>query len=392
MKLDAVILCGGYGTRIKKYTQNKIPKSLIKINNRPFLDYLIKKICKYPFNKIIIITGFKGKEISKLYNNKKINLIDIECVVEEKPMGTGYALNSIKDKIKNDFVLFNGDTFLDYNLQNFFNRKLKRNYIAKIILTRNKKKSLTKNLLNMNLSKKNLIYFSKKSSLINSGTILFSKKIRKYINKKYFSLENDILKKLITNNKIVGEICNSFFVDIGTEKNLKYARKELPKLYYKPALFLDRDGVINKDLGHVCTKNKLFFNKDVIKKIIKLQKNKYFVFIVTNQAGVAKGFFSLHKFYKFQKFIHNYLCEQGLFVNDVQFCPHHPEEKIKNSNCKCRKPKNGMIKNLQKKWDIDIKNSLFIGDKKTDKDCAERSNIKFLFCKNNELILNKNIN
>ena len=361
MKLDAVILCGGYGTRIKKFTKNKIPKSLIKINKKPFLDYLIKKICKYPFNKIIIIAGFKGKEISKLYNNKKINFTDIECIVENKPLGTGYALNSIKDKIKNDFVLFNGDTYFDYNLQNFFKKKLNKKHIAKIILTKNKKKSLTQNLLNMNLSTKNLIYFSKKSSLIGAGTIFFSKKIKRYISKKSISLESDILKKLIIKKKIVGEIDNSFFVDIGTENNLKYAREELPKLYYRPGLFLDRDGVINKDLGHVHSKNKLFFNKNIIEKIKDFQKKKYFVFIVTNQAGIAKGYFTLDQFLNFQKYIHTYLSNHQLFIDDIEFCPHHPKGKIRKYkiNCNCRKPGIGMIKNLQQKWNIDIKNSFF---------------------------------
>jgi D,D-heptose 1,7-bisphosphate phosphatase len=389
MKLDAVILCGGYGTRIKKYTKNKIPKSLIKINGKPFLDYLIKKITMYPFNRIIMVTGFKGKKISKLYDKQKINLIDIECINETKPMGTGCALNTITDKINNNFVLFNGDTYFDYNLEEFFKKKIKKKYIAKIILTANKKKSLTQNLLNMSLDDKNLIYFSQKSSLINSGIIYFDKKIKKYINKNTTSLENSILKKLILKKKIIGEVNNSFFIDIGTENNLKYARQELPKLYYRPAIFLDRDGVINKDLGYVCKKNKLFFNTSVINKIKSLQNKKYFIFIVTNQSGIARGYYTLNEFLKFQKFIHNYLCDQGLFINDIEFCPHYTEGKINTLNCKCRKPKNGMIKNLQKKWNIDMKNSLLIGDKKTDKDCAKKSNIKFFFCKNNKLILSK---
>ena len=388
MSLDAVILCGGYGTRISKFTKNKIPKSLLKIDNKPFLDYLIKKICKYPFNKIFIIAGFKGKQISRLYNKKRINLIPIKCIIEKKPLGTGYALNKIKNKIKNDFILFNGDTYFDYNLQNFFKKSLKKNHIAKIILTKSKKKSLTQNLLNMNLSNKNLIYFSKKSILISAGTIFFSKKIKKYISKKTFSLENDILKELIIKKKIVGEVDNSFFVDIGTEKNLKYARKILPKLYYKPALFLDRDGVINRDFGYVHSRNKLIFNKSIIKKIKDfLKKKECFVFIVTNQAGIAKGYFSLNKFLNFQKYIHAYLSEKGLFINDIEFCPHHQDSKITKykKNCNCRKPRNGMIKNLLDRWNININESLFLGDRDIDKKCSEKSKIKFLMCKNNSV-------
>ena len=380
-KIDAIILCGGYGTRIQKYTKNKIPKSLIRIKKKFFLDYLLKKISIYPFNKIIIVAGFKGKKIFKEYNKKKINLIDIECVVEKKPNGTGAALNSIKKKIVNDFVLFNGDTFANCPIEKFFKKSLNKNFIGKIILTKNKSKSLTKNLLNLYINKDKEIYFSKKSPLINSGTIFLKKNIKKFLTKNISSFENDILKKLIIKKKIAGEIDNGFFVDIGTEKNLNYAKKMLPKIFYRPALFLDRDGVINKDFGYVHTKKKLSYNKKIFQIINNFQKKDYFIFIVTNQAGIAKGFYSLKQFIEFQKYIKKDLFKKNIYINDIEFCPHHPEAPIKKYkiNCNCRKPKNGMIKNLKKKWHIDLNKSLFIGDNKTDYMCAKSLHIKFQY-------------
>ena len=374
-KIDAIILCGGYGTRIQKYTKNKIPKSLIRIKKKFFLDYLLKKISIYPFNKIIIVAGFKGKKIFKEYNKKKINLIDIECVVEKIPKGTGAALNFIKKKIVNDFVLFNGDTFANYPIEKFFKKTLNKNFIGKIILTKNNSKSLTKNLLNLYINKDKEIYFSKKSPLINSGAIFLKKNIKKFLTKNISSFENDILKKLIIKKKIAGEIDNGFFIDIGTEKNLNYAIKMLPRIFYRPALFLDRDGVINKDFGYVHTKKKLSYNK----KIFQIINN--FIFIITNQAGIAKGFYSLKEFIEFQKYIKKDLFKKNIYINDIEFCPHHPEAVIKKYkiNCNCRKPKNGMIKNLKKKWHIDFNKSLFIGDNKTDYMCAKSLHIKFQY-------------
>ena len=217
-KIDAIILAGGYGSRISKVTKNKIPKSLLEINKKPFLDYLLKKISKYPFNKIIIVAGSKGKQIFKIYNKQKINLIDIDCFVEKKPRGTGVALNFIKKKIKNDFVLFNGDTFSDCKIESFFKNKINKKFIGKIMLTNNSEKSLTKNLINLNINIKNTVHFSKKNSLISTGVVFFKKKIKKYLTKKIISFENDLLKKLIINKKITGEIDKSFFIDIGTKK------------------------------------------------------------------------------------------------------------------------------------------------------------------------------
>jgi D-glycero-D-manno-heptose 1,7-bisphosphate phosphatase len=380
-KIDAIILCGGYGTRIKNFTKNIIPKSLLKIKKRTFLDYLLKKITKYPFNKIILIAGYQGKKIYKIYNNKRINLIEIECLVEKKPSGTGGALNFAKNKIQNDFVLFNGDTFIDFNLGYFLKKKFNKKYIGEMILTSNSSKSLTNNLLNLRIKKNKVINFSDKTNLINSGIIFFKKKIKKEFKKNVISFENTILKKLINKNKIVGKIDSNFFVDIGTDKNFLYAKQKIPALFNKPALFLDRDGVINKDFGHVHSIDKLVYNKKIFSIIKKYQKKKYLTFVVTNQAGIAKGFYSLNSFFKFQNFIKKDLFNRDIYINDQEFCPHHPNGVVKKYSiiCKCRKPGNQMIKNLRERWDIDLKKSLFIGDHKVDELCAKKSKIKFKY-------------
>jgi D,D-heptose 1,7-bisphosphate phosphatase len=390
-KIDAIILAGGYGSRISKVTKNKIPKSLLEINKKTFFDYLLKKISKYPFNKIIIVAGMRGGQIFKIYNKKKINLIDIECFVEKKPKGTGVALNFIKQKIKNDFVLFNGDTFSDYKIENFFKKKFNKKFIGKIILTNNNKKSLTKNLLNLNINNKNIVHFSRKTSLISTGIIFLKKNIKKYLTKKIISFENDLLKKLIITKKILGEVDKSFFIDIGTKENLILARTELPKIFFKPALFLDRDGVINKDFGHIHTIKKLFYNKRIFSIIKKFQKKNFFIFIITNQSGIAKGYYTLNNFLKFQNYIKKDLFKRAIYVNDIEYCPHHENGIIKKYKikCNCRKPKVGMIKNLQTRWSIDFKKSLFIGDKITDKICAKNSALNFIYFKD---ISKKNIN
>jgi D-glycero-D-manno-heptose 1,7-bisphosphate phosphatase len=157
----------------------------------------------------------------------------------------------------------------------------------------------------------------------------------------------------------------------------------IPKIFYKPALFLDRDGVINKDFGHVHTIKKLSYNKKIFSIIRYFQKKNYFIFIVTNQSGIAKGFYNLKKFIEFQKYIKKDLFKKNIYINDIEFCPHHPEAIIKAYKiiCNCRKPKNGMIKNLKKKWHIDLNKSLFIGDNKTDYICAKSLHIKFKYFK-----------
>ena len=111
-KIDVVILAGGQGSRISKFLKGR-PKPMIKFDNYDFLDLLIRKICTYDINKVFVLAGFKGNTIKNKYHNKKINLVDIECVIEKSPMGTAGCLSQIKKKVSSNFIVVNGDTFFD---------------------------------------------------------------------------------------------------------------------------------------------------------------------------------------------------------------------------------------------------------------------------------------
>ena len=124
---------------------------------------------------------------------------------------------------------------------------------------------------------------------------------------------------------------------------------------------------------------------NVIKGLRYLNKLNYYIFIVTNQSGIARGYYTENQFLKFQKDINENFANKGLFINDTQYCPHHINGKIKkySINCNCRKPNTLMLKNIYNNFDLDLKKSLFIGDKVTDKECAKKFKIKFSYPKLN---------
>ena len=378
-KIDVVILAGGYGRRIEKFTQKKIPKPLLDIKKKPFLDYLIQNLSKFPINNIYIISGHKGDLINRRYHKKKINLINIYCIKEKNPKGTGLALLAVKKKIKNDFVLINGDTFTDFNLNIFFKKKLKKKFLGQMVLTKNYKRSLTKDLTNLDIGKNGTMILSKKKKYINAGIIFLKKEILFHLNSNSFSFENDILTNLIKEKKISGVNYDKIFIDIGTPKNYLLAKKIISKYFYRPAIFLDRDGVINVDKGYTYKIKDFIIKKNII-KILKKYQNTHYFFIVTNQSGIARGFYKVEDFLKFQKYIKSYLSKNEIFINDFEFCPHHPNGNIKKftKNCECRKPNNLMINKLRRRWSINIKKSFFIGNSLADKICAEKSNLKYL--------------
>jgi D-glycero-D-manno-heptose 1,7-bisphosphate phosphatase len=380
-KIDLVILCGGKGKRLGALTKN-IPKPLVKINNKYFLTYLIQFYQKFDFDNIYLLAGYKGKKIKDKFDKKKFNFIKTFCLIEKKPLGTGGSLNLLKNKIKNDFLLVNGDSFLQYDLKNFL-EKSSNSSLCNIILV-NAKTYLENNQLNnlsVNLEKK--VFFKTKSNLMNSGIYLFKKEILKKIPNKFFSLEQDLLPNLILKKKVSGFVEKGFFIDIGTRKRLIYAKKFFTKYLQKPAVFLDRDGVINEDIGYLYKYKDFKWKKNIINTLNHMQK-KYYIFIVTNQSGIGRKLYKISDFNLLHKILKTFLAKRNIFIDDVFYCPHHPYfgKGIFKKNCLCRKPNNLLVTNTLSDWPINRNKSFMIGDKYTDKICADLSRIKFFYYSN----------
>lgn len=388
-KVDVVILSGGIGSRIRKISEG-VPKSLIKINNKNILTYIFNEIKKYNFNKIYILTGYKSNRFVK-FSKKKVNFVPIECVTEKKPMGTGGALYNLKKKNINDFILINGDTIISVNFLKLI--KITKDKIGSVVLTNGYKYNSNKKLNNLLLHNNNVKFSDKPPYFMNGGVYFFKKKIFRYIRNKNFSLEDDLLKKLITEKKINGTFSDRFFLDIGTLENLRKAPKLLFKQFNRPAVFLDRDGVINYDYSYVHKYKDFILRPGVLKGLKLLQKKNFLIFIVTNQAGIAKNIFKEIDFIKLHLKFKNYLLQNDVIINDVVYCPHHKMALLKKFriNCDCRKPKNGMIREIYKNYDINRLQSFMIGDKISDEQCASKSGIYYEYSKKNFYLQIKHI-
>ena len=378
--LDLVILAGGKGSRIKSLIKDR-PKPMAVFNNKPFIEYIIQSYSKYFFKNIFILTGYKSKNIFKKFEKKQYNFVTIRCLKENKPLGTAGALSLLKKKNINDFILINGDSFINVDLNKLIKSCSKKSF-GSITLVKNKSYKSNRKLNSLNLNK-NKIFYQKKTNLMNAGVYFFKKKFLNIIDKKNSSLEKDILPDLIKSGKISGIKTENFFIDIGTPQNFRRAKKILLKKLTKPAAFLDRDGVINYDLGYVHKIKDFRFRPNVINGLKFLISKNYYIFLITNQAGIGKGIYTIDQFYKLQKDIKIMLQKKNIFFDDINFCPFHPSAKIKKYRKKTelRKPGNLMIKQIQNKWHINLNKSFMIGDKMTDKVCAKKSRLYFEYPK-----------
>ena len=165
--------------------------------------------------------------------------------------------------------------------------------------------------------------------------------------------------------------------------------------FSKPAAFFDRDGTINFDYEYVHKIQNFHFKPGILRLLKYLTKQNYYIFIVTNQAGIAKKKFLLSDFKKLHIQLKNILLKHNIKIHDVIYCPYHPKALIKKykKNSNFRKPGNLMIETLKKKWDINVKKSFFIGDQKKDFLAAKKSNLNFYYAENNFIInLKKKLN
>ena len=380
--LDLVILAGGKGSRIKSLLKKK-PKPMAIFNKKPFLEYIIQSYSKYHFKNIFVLAGYKSGEIFSKFENKHYNCTSITWLKERKPMGTAGALNILKKKRINDFILINGDTFLEVNLNKLV-KSCGENSYGSLTLIKNKSYKSNKKLVSMGI-KNNKIIYQKKNNFMNGGVYFFKKKILKFIKNKNTSLEDQLLPGLIKKRKISGLVVKNFFLDIGTPKNFNRAKNLLLKNCTKAAAFLDRDGVINYDTGYVHKIKDFKFRPGVIAGLKFLRNKNYYVFIVTNQAGIGRGIYNENQFYELQNNLKEKLQKKDIFFDDINFCPYHPDAKIKKYRkiTNLRKPGNLMIKQIENKWHIKRKKSFMIGDKISDKICAAKSKLYFEFAKEN---------
>jgi D-glycero-D-manno-heptose 1,7-bisphosphate phosphatase len=150
----------------------------------------------------------------------------------------------------------------------------------------------------------------------------------------------------------------------------------------RPAVFFDRDGVLNMDHGYTYRQQDFEWVPGAIQTIQYFNDLGYLVFVITNQSGIARGFYTEQDVHDLHAFINRELAKSGNHIDEFYYCPHHPQGKMiqYSFSCDCRKPEPGMLIQALKKWDIDIQRSLMIGDKISDLQAAEAAGIKgYLF-------------
>lgn len=405
--MKVVIMAGGKGTRISSIAED-IPKPMIKIEGIPILEREIECLKNQGFDDIIITISHLGNIIMEYFGDgsKKSPItgktfgVHIEYYFETEPFGNAGALFKIKDKLSNDFLLLNADAMFDVDFNRFveFHKKHgglvtlfthpnshpydsglivaeKDGSVREWLAKEDNRPKYYKNRVNAGLHVVNI----KMLDNINIDADLIGK-IGKNGERIRVDLDRQLLKPLAGTGKMFCYDSPEYVKDMGTpdryyavcrdyregrvvEKNLKNKQK---------AIFLDRDGTINKYVGFLRNIDDFELKEGVAEAIRKINESGYLAIVVTNQPVIARGEVSYEDLEEIHNKMETLLGEKGAYLDAIYYCPHHPDKGYEGErpelkiDCDCRKPKPGMLIRAMDDYNINLKQSWMVGDGEND--------------------------
>ncbi len=393
----AVIQAGGKGTRLRTLTNDKIPKPLLKINGKPMLQWQIENLIRYGIREIIIIVGHLGEKIEKYFGNGSKWEIRIEYIREEKPLGSAGALYYLKNRKYTGFIFIFGDVMFDLDWERFIDFHEKKGGLATLLVHPNSHPYDSDIVMMNDEDRVDGFHYKDSSSddyydnCVNAGLYILKEEGLNVIREeKYYDLEKDVLSKLISRGVVFGYKTTEYVKDAGTPERFKTVSDEQRKGVWKSrnlenlqkCIFLDRDGTLNKYRGLIGTPEDLELEEKAAQAVRMINESGYLAIVVTNQPVVARGMCDIDMLKKIHRKMETLLGEKGAYLDDIIFCPHHPDRGYPGENveykiqCSCRKPLTGMIDEMVEKYHIDRAQSYVIGDTTTDIQLGKNAGIK----------------
>ena len=391
--MKAIILAGGKGTRLGKKTE-KIPKPMIKIDDLPVLEHQISALKRYGIKEIFLLTSHLSEVIEKHFKDGRDFGVDISYFREETSLGTAGGMKEIEDKLKEDFLLIYGDILFDLDLNRLLVFHKNKNSVCTLLLHPNDH-CYDSDLVEINSRQRVVAFHSKPhdenkyfQNLANAGLYVVSPRILKYIQKGVpVNFEREIFPKILKKEPLYGYKSAEYFKDMGTLDRLKAVKKDymsgrirrLNSANQRRAIFIDRDGVINKDVGHLHKIKDFELLSNAARAIKKINNSEFLTIVVTNQPVIARNLCSIEELEEIHKKMETLLGREGTKLDGIYYCPHHPDKGFPEENpkykikCNCRKPKTGLVKKAQKDFNIDLKSSYFVGDSFRDYLCGKKA-------------------
>ncbi len=383
--MDAVIAAGGKGTRLGELTR-EIPKCLVPVAGKPLLGLQLDELARNGIGKAWLLTGHLGDSVDE-YVKAYEGPVEVESIRETEPLGTGGSLAALAGAFDEAFAFLYGDLVLSLDLA-----KMRafhdRSGATVTMLAHPNSHPYDSDLILAGpggrvsgILRKSEERSGWQPNLVNAGLYIVSPElpaaIRPGVRQDF---EKDILASHISAGRAYAYRTSEYVKDMGTPERLAQTEGALASgavearrlSSRQKAIFLDRDGTINEFAGLIHEPDQLRLLPGAAEAIKRINDSRYLCFIVSNQPAAARGLCDVADIETINHKLETLLGREGAFVDDIRYCPHHPDRGYPEENpalkidCECRKPKAGMLTDLAARYNVDLGASYMIGDTSVD--------------------------
>lgn len=406
--MKAVIMAGGKGTRISSITNDEIPKAMLPVGGKTILEHQIECLKKSGVTDIVLVIGYLGDKIKDYLKSGESLGVKISYYEEDPlaPLGTAGSLYYLKDVINDDFIYLFGDVFLSVDFKRMLDFHTK-NSASVTLLTHPNSHPFDSDLVKTDKEGKVLAFDSKHNvrdydykNIVSAGVMAFSSKVFEYVPEpKKCGIEHDVIAKMLSNGEPVYSYQTTEYVkDMGTPERYESVNRDFVNgicisrnLENKQkCIFLDRDGTINEHVPFLADVEKFKLLPRVAEAIRLINSSEYLCIVVTNQPVIARGECTFENLDLIHQRMETLLGSKGAYIDGLYYCPHHKDKGFPGEvpelkfDCECRKPKIGMVKKASEDFNIDLSQSIMIGDSTMDIQMAKNAGMQSILVRTGE--------
>lgn len=396
---QAVILCGGKGTRLGEAAR-KIPKPLVPVGGRPVLDHIIGLLTVAGVTDVILAAGHLGREIETYYK-KHMHPCTISTEIESEPRGTAGALTLLRERLEEDFLLVYGDIFCDFDVRALMLEHACHRPVA-TLLVRQSDHPWDSDLICTDADLRVTEFVRQREpgrryrNQSNAAVYVMSRDILRFIPPdRPTDFGGDVFPAALRAGAVLRVHAlepEGMVKDMGTPQRKQEVEKYLEErtLAAKAranraavdTVFLDRDGTLNRDCGYIVQPESLELQSGVAEAVARLNRASIKVLVITNQPVIARGLCTTETLEAIHTKLHAEIARAGGHIDGIYYCPHHPETHHGaglaelRRGCECRKPAAGLLFRASREHSIDLGRVAMIGDRASDVRAGRRAGVR----------------